>query len=50
MKVIIDTDPGCDDMLAIVLMASAPLVDILAVTTVAGNVPIQKQPIMHVTF
>lgn len=42
MKVIIDTDPGCDDMLAIVLMASAPLVDILAVTTVAGNVPIQK--------
>lgn len=42
MKVIIDTDPGCDDMLAILLMASAPLVDILAVTTVAGNVPIQK--------
>ena len=42
MKIIIDTDPGCDDMLAIVLMASAPLVDILAVTTVAGNVPIQK--------
>lgn len=42
MKVIIDTDPGCDDMLAIALMASAPLVDILAVTTVAGNVPIQK--------
>lgn len=42
MKVIIDTDPGCDDMLAIVLMASVPLVDILAVTTVAGNVPIQK--------
>lgn len=42
MKVIIDTDPGCDDMLAIVLMASIPLVDILAVTTVAGNVAIQK--------
>ena len=42
MKVIIDTDPGCDDMLAITLMASSPLVDILAVTTVAGNVPIQK--------
>lgn len=42
MKVIIDTDPGCDDMLAIVLMASVPFVDILAVTTVAGNVSIQK--------
>lgn len=41
-KIIVDTDPGCDDMLALLLLCAASDVDILAVTTVAGNVPIQK--------
>lgn len=43
-KVIIDTDPGHDDMLAILLMCAAPEVEVCAVTTVAGNSTIQ-----HVT-
>lgn len=41
-KIIIDTDPGCDDMLAILLMCAAPSIDICAVTTVAGNQSLQK--------
>lgn len=41
-KIIIDTDPGHDDMLAILLMAAAPTIDVCAVTTVAGNSTIQN--------
>lgn len=41
-KIIIDTDPGHDDMLAILLMCAASSIDIKAVTTVAGNASIQK--------
>lgn len=41
-KIIIDTDPGQDDMLAILLMLAAPTVNTLAVTTVAGNSTIQN--------
>lgn len=41
-KVIIDTDPGCDDMLAILLMCAASSIDISAVTTVAGNSTLQN--------
>ncbi len=41
-KVIIDTDPGCDDMLAILLMCASPSIDIQALTTVAGNVDVQR--------
>jgi len=40
--VIIDTDPGQDDALAILLLALSGAVDIRAVTTVAGNAEIQK--------
>lgn len=36
-KIIIDTDPGHDDALAIMLLAKSGLVDIQAITTVAGN-------------
>ena len=36
-KLIIDTDPGHDDALAILLMCAAPNIEISAVTTVAGN-------------
>lgn len=41
-KLIIDTDPGHDDALAIMLMVKSNMFDIQAVTTVAGNVDIQK--------
>jgi inosine-uridine nucleoside N-ribohydrolase len=40
--VIIDTDPGHDDALAIMLLILSKLVDVRAVTTVAGNVDVQK--------
>lgn len=36
--VLIDTDPGVDDALALFLAASSPELDVVAVTTVAGNV------------
>ena len=36
-KVIIDCDPGHDDALAIMLAAANPEVELLAITTVAGN-------------
>lgn len=36
-KIIIDTDPGHDDALAILLLEKSGLFDILALTTVAGN-------------
>ncbi|GKU78052.1 nucleoside hydrolase [Paenibacillus sp. L3-i20] len=38
-KVIIDCDPGVDDALAILLAAASPELDILGITTVAGNAP-----------
>lgn len=41
-KVIIDTDPGHDDALAILLMEKSALFDIKAITTVAGNSSIQN--------
>jgi purine nucleosidase len=40
-KIIIDCDPGHDDALAILLaLASAEELEVLAITTVAGNVPL----------
>ena len=42
-KIIIDTDPGQDDSVAILLaLASPDELDIRAVTTVAGNVPLWR--------
>ena len=41
-KIIIDTDPGHDDALAIMLLSKSGLFDIQAVTTVAGNSTIQN--------
>lgn len=38
---IIDCDPGIDDALALLLAAASPEFDLLAVTTVAGNRPVQ---------
>jgi non-specific riboncleoside hydrolase len=40
--VIIDTDPGHDDALAIMLLIKSKKADVKAITTVAGNVDIQK--------
>lgn len=37
---IIDTDPGVDDAVALMLAAASPEVDLRAVTTVYGNVPL----------
>lgn len=38
-QIIIDTDPGQDDALAILLALASPELDVTAITTVAGNVP-----------
>lgn len=39
--IIIDTDPGIDDALAIMLAAASPEVEIRGIVAVAGNVPIE---------
>ena len=40
--IILDVDPGHDDAVAIMLACAAPGLELLAVTTVAGNVPLEK--------
>ena len=37
-RVIIDTDPGVDDAIAILLALASPELDVVAITTVTGNV------------
>lgn len=37
--IIIDTDPGQDDAVAILVALAAPELDVVGITTVAGNVP-----------
>ncbi len=41
IPVIIDTDPGVDDLLALKIAFSCPSLDIRLVSSVAGNVPIE---------
>lgn len=41
MKAIIDTDPGIDDAMAIFFAASCPEIDLIGLTTVYGNVPVE---------
>lgn len=41
-KIILDCDPGHDDAIAILLAAGSPELEILAVTTVAGNHSIEE--------
>ena len=41
-KVIIDTDPGVDDAIAILMALASPGVEVLALTTVGGNVPLAR--------
>lgn len=40
-RVIVDCDPGHDDAIAIMLAVADPAIDLLAVTTVAGNVTLE---------
>jgi purine nucleosidase len=39
-RIIIDTDPGQDDAVAILLALASPEVEVLGITAVAGNVPL----------
>jgi len=41
-RIIIDCDPGHDDAIAIMLAYGSPAIDLLAVTTVAGNQTLDK--------
>jgi purine nucleosidase len=40
-RVIIDTDPGQDDAVAILLALGSPEIEVLGITAVAGNVPLR---------
>ncbi|WP_207871516.1 purine nucleosidase [Enterococcus sp. DIV2402] len=40
-KVIIDCDPGIDDMLALMLAVQAPELEVVGITVVCGNVPVE---------
>lgn len=42
MKLIIDTDPGVDDALAILYAAARPEIELLGLTTVFGNVTVEQ--------
>ncbi|MEE3013442.1 MAG: nucleoside hydrolase [Chloroflexota bacterium] len=42
IKMIIDTDPGVDDAIAILMALAAPGVEILGLTSVGGNVPLAR--------
>ena len=39
-RVLIDTDPGIDDAAAIMFALASPEIDLVGVTTVAGNLPV----------
>ena len=41
-RIILDTDPGADDALTILLMLASPEIQLEAITTVQGNVNIEK--------
>jgi purine nucleosidase len=41
-KIVLDCDPGHDDAIALLLAHASPAVELLAVTTVAGNQTIEK--------
>ncbi|MEM1007312.1 MAG: nucleoside hydrolase, partial [Pseudomonadota bacterium] len=42
MKMIIDTDPGIDDALAIAYAVAAPEIELVGLTTVFGNTHIHQ--------
>src|SRR5579859_5427086 len=42
IPVLLDCDPGHDDAFAIILAAASPAIDLLGITTVAGNQALPK--------
>ncbi len=51
-QIIIDTDPGQDDAVAILLALASPEIEVLGITAVAGNVPLsltRKMPARSVS-
>jgi purine nucleosidase len=42
VRVVLDADPGVDDALAILLALRSPELDVVGITTVAGNVPVDQ--------
>jgi non-specific riboncleoside hydrolase len=44
LPIILDTDPGIDDAAAIAAALFAPELDLQLMTTVAGNVSVEKPP------
>ena len=42
IPIILDVDPGHDDAVAILMAAASPAIDLLAVTCVAGNAPLDR--------
>src|SRR6266481_6244474 len=40
-RIILDTDPGIDDAMAVLLALRSPELKVDAITTVAGNVPVE---------
>jgi purine nucleosidase/pyrimidine-specific ribonucleoside hydrolase len=42
IPVLLDCDPGHDDAMAILLAAATPVIDLLGITTVAGNQTLPK--------
>jgi len=41
-RIVIDTDPGQDDAVALLTALASPELDVAAITTVAGNVPLRR--------
>ena len=41
-KIILDTDPGMDDSMAIILAAKSPEIELVALTAVNGNLPVDE--------
>ena len=39
-RIVIDTDPGQDDAVAILLALASPEIEVLGICSVAGNVPL----------
>lgn len=42
MQILIDTDPGIDDAIALLLALQCPDLDVVGITTVAGNVGLEQ--------
>lgn len=42
MKILFDTDPGIDDAMALLMLARDPRAELLGITTVFGNAPVER--------